>query len=61
MTFLKAQGRSVGASRVEEDRLEFASQILERAGQLGVEVHLPSDMVVADEVSADAGGVKNVE
>ena len=60
VTFLKAQGHSVGASRVEEDRLEFASQILERAGQLGVEVHLPTDMVVADEVSADAGGVNNV-
>ena len=60
VTFLKAQGHAVGASRVEEDRLEFASGILERAGKLGVEVHLPTDVVVADKVSADAGGVNNV-
>ena len=60
VTFLKAQGHAMGASRVEEDRLEFASGILERAGKLGVEVHLPTDVVVADKVSADAGGVNNV-
>ncbi len=60
VTFLKAQGRSVGVSRVEEDRLEFAAEILERAGRLGVDIHLPTDVVVADEVSADAGGVENV-
>ena len=60
VTFLKAQGLPVGASRVEEERLEFAAGILERAGQLGVEVHLPTDVVVADEVSATASGVCNV-
>ena len=60
VTFLKSQGYSVGASRVEEDKLEFAAGILERAGQLGVKVHLPTDMVVADEVSANAGDIHNV-
>ena len=42
-TFLKATGYSVGASSVEEDRLEVASQLLQRAGNNGITVHLPQD------------------
>jgi phosphoglycerate kinase len=46
-TFLKAQGVSVGKSRVEEERVENAKAILEKAKKSGVEVLLPSDHVVA--------------
>ena len=56
VTFLKAQGYDTGASSIEEDRLDFAKEVLSRATQLGVQVHLPVDVVVA----ADAAGVKTV-
>ena len=48
-TFLAAAGKTVGASSVEEDRLEFARDVLSRADAHGVSVHLPDDVVVADE------------
>ena len=53
-TFLKAQGVAVGRSLVEEDNLEVASSVLERAKQLNVAILLPIDAVVADRLSADA-------
>jgi len=42
-TFLRAKSIPVGSSRVEEDRLETATQILSDAAQKGVGIHLPSD------------------
>ncbi|MDP3235097.1 MAG: phosphoglycerate kinase [Myxococcales bacterium] len=45
-TFLKAQGATVGKSRVEEDRVPLASRLLEVAKQHGVELVLPVDHVV---------------
>ncbi len=45
-TFLKAQGASVGKSRVEEDKVPLASRLLEVAKQHGVELVLPIDHVV---------------
>jgi phosphoglycerate kinase len=60
VTFLRAQGYGTGASLVEEDRLEFAGQILDRAKQRGIEVHLPVDLVVADQFAADPNEVKTV-
>ena len=60
VTFLNAVGNETGASSVEEDRLEFAREILVRAENSGVQVHLPSDLVVADQFSADATQVKVV-
>lgn len=51
-TFLKAQGGEVGKSLVEEDRLELARSLLARAEELGVEVHLPQDVVAAERIEA---------
>lgn len=48
-TFLKAQGYDVGKSIVEEDKLDFARLLLEKAEKSGTEVLLPVDHVVADE------------
>jgi phosphoglycerate kinase len=48
-TFLKARGTAVGRSRVEEDKLELARQILDRAKARGVDFQLPVDHVCADE------------
>ncbi|NBC08463.1 MAG: phosphoglycerate kinase [Bacteroidetes bacterium] len=53
-TFVKAQGGSVGNSLVEEDRLQLALDLLEKAKQKGVEIHLPVDSVIADNFDKDA-------
>jgi phosphoglycerate kinase len=55
VTFLNAQGYSTGASRIEEDRLDFARQILERAEAANIKVHLPEYVVIANEFAADPG------
>jgi len=47
-TFIKAQGGSVGNSLVEEDRINTALELLEKAKKLGVKIHLPVDSIVAD-------------
>ena len=57
VTFLAATGKPVGASPVEEDRLEFARDVLRRADRDGVAVHLPDDVVVADEFAPEPGSV----
>ena len=53
-TFLKAQGIEVGKSLVEEDRLELARNLLERAREKGVQFLLPQDHIIAREFKADA-------
>lgn len=53
-TFLKAEGANIGTSRVEQDNLEVAGDVLQRAQQLGVDLFLPIDAVVADRMAADA-------
>ncbi|OBX21663.1 MULTISPECIES: phosphoglycerate kinase [Bizionia] len=47
-TFIKAQGGKIGNSLVEDDKLEFANTILEKAKRKNVEVHLPVDAIIAD-------------
>jgi len=53
-TFLWAEGKSVGASRVEEDKRGEAMAALEEAKRASVEVFLPTDVVVAREMKPDA-------
>ena len=53
-TFLRAQGRPVGRSRVEDDKVELARETLTRATQAGVAVLLPLDHLVADKPEAGA-------
>ena len=53
-TFLKARGQGVGSSLVEEDKLDLAKELEVKAKAAGVEIILPSDLVVADAFAADA-------
>ncbi len=53
-TFLLAQGYEVGSSLKEEDWVERARAMMDKASSLGVELLLPVDVVVADAFSADA-------
>src|SRR5450432_1610667 len=53
-TFLKAMGGKIGNSLCEDDRLETALDILEKAKQKNVSIHLPEDSVIADKFAADA-------
>jgi phosphoglycerate kinase len=53
-TFLKAQGYDVGKSRVEEDKLDLALQLLKQAQEHHVKFLLPKDHLVADRIEANA-------
>ena len=53
-TFLKARGGKIGGSLCEDDRLQTALDILEKAKQKNVSIHLPEDSVIADKFAADA-------
>jgi len=53
-TFIKAQGGHIGTSLVEDDKQELALEILKKAKEKGVEVHLPVDSVIADSFSEQA-------
>jgi phosphoglycerate kinase len=53
-TFLRAQGKPVGRSRVEADRVETAAAALARAKERGVRVLLPEDHLAADRPEAGA-------
>lgn len=47
-TFFKALGGNVGKSLVEEDKLDLAKSLIQKAKAKGVELHLPLDSVIAD-------------
>jgi len=53
-TFLKAQGIAIGKSRVEDDKVELAKELLAEAERKGVKILLPSDHIVAGAPEAGA-------
>ncbi len=53
-TFMKAEGGKIGNSLCEEERLGTATDILKKAKEKNVCIHLPSDSVIADKFAADA-------
>ena len=53
-TFLKAKGYGIGTSICEEEKLDLARKLMEKAQQKGVELLLPVENVVAPEFNADA-------
>ena len=53
-TFFVSQGKKIGNSLVEEDKVELAGSILKQAEDKGVKLLLPVDNVIADEFSNDA-------
>ena len=52
-TFLASRGEAIGKSLLEEDRLDFAGEIVERASVLGKSLLLPTDHVVAESLDPD--------
>lgn len=56
-TFLKAEGYEIGQSLLEEDKVNLASDLLNRATEAGVKIILPIDIIVAKEMSEDAKAV----
>ena len=53
-TFMKAQGANIGTSRCEDDKLEYAKEMLKKAAEKNVKFLLPLDNVCAREFAADA-------
>ena len=51
-TFLKAQGKEIGKSLLEEDKMDLSLELLDRAKENGVEILLPEDVVIADEIAS---------
>lgn len=59
-TFLKAQGYEMGKSLVEEEKVDLAKDLMEKAAQRGVEFLLPLDLVIADGID-NPGKIEIVE
>ena len=59
-TFWKAQGKMIGKSLCEEDRLGLALELIEKAAKKGVRLHLPVDSTIADKFDA-AAATENCE
>ena len=53
-TFAKAQGGNVGNSKVEDDYLQMALDIVKQANEKGVKLYLPTDCIIADDFSENA-------
>lgn len=53
-TFFKAMGGTIGSSLCEEDKLDLAKTIIEKAKQSGVKIYLPLDSVCGDKFDKDA-------
>ena len=53
-TFLKAQSYEVGLSLIEDEMLDTVARLMEKAKKSGIDIILPVDVMVADEISAEA-------
>lgn len=53
-TFAKAMGGNIGLSLCEDDKLDMARELLEKATSKGVNIHLPEDSLAADKFANDA-------
>jgi len=53
-TFLKQMGYNIGASLVEDDLLDDAQKVMDKARELGVKFYLPVDVIAAEKFSEDA-------
>lgn len=53
-TFVKAMGGTIGKSLCEDDKLELAKELLEKAKAKGVSLYIPTDAVIADNFANDA-------
>jgi phosphoglycerate kinase len=53
-TFIKAQGGKIGNSICEDDKMELALDILKQAKAKNVQIHIPVDVIAADDFSNDA-------
>ena len=53
-TFFKADGKQVGSSLVEDDKIDLAKNLVALAKEKGVELILPVDVVAADKFAPDA-------
>lgn len=53
-TFVKAMGGNIGKSLCEDDRLDTAKALLEKAKKMGVNIYIPTDSVIADNFANDA-------
>ena len=60
VTFLNSQGYSTGASNIEKDRIDFARDLLDRARSTNISVHLPEDVIVANEFSPNPSDIQTV-
>lgn len=59
-TFLSAKGVEIGKSLVEPDKISYASDMMKKAEEFGVKLLLPTDHMIAKELSADAEAVTSV-
>jgi phosphoglycerate kinase len=53
-TFFKAMGGKIGSSLCEDDRLDKANELLQKAKEKSVTIHLPADSIIADKFAEDA-------
>lgn len=53
-TFIKSQGKNVGKSLIEEDKLDLAKSLLEKAQEKGVKIFLPVDFIAAKEMTEES-------
>lgn len=53
-TFFKAQGKEIGKSLLEEEKIDLAKEVLDKAKKTGIKFLLPIDVVVADEFKNDS-------